>query len=257
MHTFFVFIFGAILGSFLNVCIYRLPRHKSIVRPPSYCPNCKRSIPWYDNIPVVSYIVLMGKCGKCRKRISFRYPFVEVATALLAVTLYHRYGFGGKFAVYSAFVSALMVSTFVDFEFGEIPDEITLGGLAAGLIASLAFPGLFGETAPLAALRASALGAVTGGGATLAMGLFGKLIFRKDAMGGGDVKLMAMIGSVLGWKLALLTFFIAPFFGAAVGITLKAAQGRETIPYGPYLSLAAFIAMFYGNDILRRIFGGM
>lgn len=257
MKAFFVFVAGAIIGSFLNVCIYRLPRHKSIINPPSHCPYCKRNIPWYDNVPIISYIVLMGKCGKCRKRISLRYPFVEIAAGAMAVILYLTFGPGVRFAAYSALVSALIVSTFVDFEFGEIPDEITLGGLAAGLAASVAFPSIMGEAGRLAALKASAMGAAAGGGAILLMGVAGKLVFRKEAMGGGDVKLMAMIGSVLGWKLAILTFFIAPFFGAGVGMMVRASQGRETIPYGPYLSLAAVVSLFYGNDILRLVFGGM
>lgn len=257
LDYFFVFVIGAIIGSFLNVVIYRLPRHQSIISPPSHCPRCKHHIAWYDNIPVISYIVLMGKCAKCRKRISLRYPAVELATALLALFLYIRFGVSVKLVAYMAMASGLLAATFIDFASGEIPDEITLGGLVAFLAASFTFPVIFDTTVRLEALRASGLGALAGGLSILIMALFGKLVFKKEAMGGGDLKLMAMVGSILGWKLALLTFFIAPFFGGAVGIMLKISEGRETIPYGPYLSLAAIISLFYGNAILRAIFGGL
>jgi leader peptidase (prepilin peptidase)/N-methyltransferase len=175
----------------------------------------------------------------------------------MILLLYITFGIQEKCFIYAVLVSALIVATFIDLRTGEIPDEITLGGLVLGLAISFAFPAIFDTASRVAALKLSAIGAIAGGGAILAMAIFGKLLFRKEAMGGGDVKLMAFIGSLLGWKLALLTFFIAPFFGALVGIPLKLMKGNETIPYGPYLSLGAVIAIFYGHTILRILFAGL
>jgi len=250
MEKIAVFIFGAIVGSFLNVCIYRLPKGKSIVTPASHCPKCNKAILWYDNVPVLSYLCLLGRCRSCKTPISPRYIIVEITTALLAVALFAAFGLSPKFAAYSILSAGLIVATFVDLEICEIPDEISLGGLVLGIIFMSAFPGALGETLWYKALIASVLGALAGGGSIYLMGFFGELVFKKEAMGGGDVKLMAMIGAFLGWKLALLTFFIAPLFGSTVGLILKAKDGREIIPYGPYLSLAAITSMFWGERIL-------
>ena len=253
MDKMLVFIFGSIIGSFLNVCIYRLPKARSIVFPASYCPNCKRPIYWYDNIPLLSYIVLGGRCRFCKAKISFRYFIVELLAATVLTLLFVFFGISPKFFAYSFLSAELIIATFVDFEISEIPDEISIGGVFAGLIVSFAFPGIFGLSSRPVALLASFLGALAGGGSIYLMGFLGELVFKKEAMGGGDVKLMAMIGSFLGWKMVLLTFFLAPLFGAAVGIVLKLKYGRETIPYGPYLSLAALVAIFFGEKILRLL----
>jgi leader peptidase (prepilin peptidase)/N-methyltransferase len=149
------------------------------------------------------------------------------------------------------------VATFADLETQEIPDEVSLGGLAAGLILSAAFPAVMDAYSWHAALIRSFLGAMAGAGSIYLMGFFGELVFRKEAMGGGDIKLMAMIGSFLGWKLALFAFFLAPVFGSAVGIVLKVRDGRDVIPYGPYLSLAAVAAIFWGDRVLRMLFYGL
>lgn len=252
-----VFVFGAIIGSFLNVCIYRLPKRESIVFPGSYCPYCKKPIRWHDNIPVLSYMMLLGRCGSCKSRISYRYPAVELITAFLIMFLYIVFGTQHRFFAYSIMVSALIVATFIDIDTGEIPDEITLGGAAAGLIIAFSFPAVFDTASRISALKSSALGLLAGGGSIFAMGAAGKLIFKREAMGGGDVKLMAMVGSFLGWKLALLVFFLSPFFGAASGLFARIRHGSDTIPYGPYLSLGAVTAVFYGNDIIRFLFAGL
>ena len=249
-----VFIFGAIVGSFLNVCIYRLPKGQSIVTPGSHCPKCNKPISWYDNIPVLSYLVLKGRCRSCKTPINPGYIIVEVITAALAVALFTAFGPGPKFTAYSILSAGLIVATFVDLEIREIPDEVSLGGLAAGLIFVSIFPGISGTALWYKAFLWSALGALAGGGSIYLMGFFGEMVFKKEAMGGGDVKLMAMIGAFLGWKLALLAFFIAPLFGSVVGLILKARDGRDVIPYGPYLSLAAVIAVFWGNNILGIFF---
>lgn len=257
LDKFVVFVFGAIIGSFINVCIYRMPRNKSIVFPASHCPRCKKSLHWYDNIPILSYMVLLGRCSFCGRRISIRYPIVEVLTAALLVALYVAFGVSAKFFTYSALVSALIVVTFIDIDFQEIPDSISLGGMVAGLALSAAVPAIFDTNLRGQAVISSLLGILAGGGSIYAMGVFGKLAFKKDAMGGGDVKLMAMIGSFIGWKLVLLTFFIAPVFGAVIGVILKMREGRETIAYAPYLSLAAIVSIFYGDNLIRLFLYGM
>lgn len=252
----FVFIIGSIAGSFLNVCIYRLPKNKSIVAPRSYCPNCKTSIRWHDNIPILSYLMLGGRCRACKARISFRYFLVEVLTASLILMLFMAFGLTAKFLAYSVLASGLIIATFVDFEIQEIPDEVTISGLLTALAFSVFSPSIFGETAALRGLFNSFLGGLVGAGSIYLMGILGEFIFKKEAMGGGDVKLMAMIGAFLGWELALLAFFIAPLFGAVVGMIMKIKRGSETIPYGPYLSLGAIIAVFWGERILRPLFYG-
>jgi len=256
MISTFVFILGAITGSFLNVCIYRLPKGRSIVFPGSHCPNCGAGISWFDNIPVLSYIVLLGKARCCKAGISFRYFIVEVLTGAAFLVTFMAFGLTAKFFAYLAFISGLIVATFVDFEIQEIPDEVSIGGLVLGLVLSVIFPSILNETSRAGGLINSFLGALAGGAMIYGMGMLGELAFKKEAMGGGDVKLLAMIGAFLGWKLTILTFFIAPLFGSVVGIILKIREGRDVIPYGPYLSLAAVFSMFFGDRLLRLLFYG-
>jgi len=252
-----VFIFGSIVGSFLNVCIYRLPKGRSVIVPGSHCPNCGAKIRWYDNVPILSYIFLGRKARCCKARISLRYFIVEVLTAVAFLTLFIFFGISAKFFAYLILASGLIIATFVDFEIQEIPDEVSIGGILAGLILSTAFPSILSESSRLNSFLNSFIGALAGGLTIYAVGVLGEFAFKKEAMGGGDVKLLTMIGSFLGWKLTLLTFFIAPFFGAIVGIILKIKEGRETIPYGPYLSIAAVVAMLWGDRILRLLLRGI
>lgn len=252
-----VFIFGLLIGSFLNVCIYRMPKSESIVFPASHCPACNKSIFWYDNIPVLSYLVLRGRCRFCKAPIGWRYPLVEILTALILTAFFLGFGLTAKFFAYSVMSCALVVSTFVDFEIQEIPDEISLGGLIVGLLFAFLLPSIMGSSLRLHALLRSFAGAIAGGGSIFLLGVFGKLAFKKEAMGGGDVKLMAMIGSFIGFKLVLLTFFMAPFLGVVPGVVLKVRNGSEIIPYGPFLSVAALISLFFGNKILGLLFGGL
>ncbi|MFC1576090.1 prepilin peptidase [Candidatus Omnitrophota bacterium] len=252
--AFVIFIFGLIAGSFMNVCIYRIPKKESIVTPPSHCPSCGKVIPWFDNIPLVSFIVLMGKCRFCKTKISLRYPLVELISGAVAAVLFLYFGFTGKFFIMWYLSAALIVISFIDIKIQEIPDEITLSGIILGLLLAVLYPAFLGKTARLPALLDSFLGVIAGGGSIYILGFLGEFVFKKEAMGGGDVKLLAMIGAFLGWKLAIFTFFLAPFFGAVVGITLKIKEGREIIPYGPYLSLAALVAMLWGNEIIDALF---
>lgn len=246
----FIFCLGATVGSFLNVCIYRMPRKESIIRPGSHCPHCKHKIAWYDNIPFLSYIALKGHCRYCGGRISFRYFVVELLTASLILFLSYHFGLSLLFWIYAVLCSSLIVVSFIDIDIQEIPDEISLSGILVGLVLSVIFPQLQGEASHRLALFNSFLGVLAGGGAIYITGLIGNAIFRKESMGGGDVKLMAMIGAFIGWKLVLVAFLIAPFFGAVVGIVLKIKEGKSLIPYGPFLSLASLISIIWGEKII-------
>lgn len=256
-----VFVLGLVTGSLLNVCIYRMPRKKSIITPRSHCPRCGKTIGWFDNIPLLSYIGLRGKCRFCKEKISPLYFTVELLTGLVFLSFFNHFGLSAVFVVYTALACALIVATFIDFKIREIPDEITIPGMILGLILSFAFPQLMGKDVRFAAFIDSFVGLLTGGASIYLLSMFGTVVFRKklkelgeeSAMGGGDVKLLAMIGAYLGWKLALLVFFLAPFFGSIVGIVLKIKNDTHIIPYGPYLSLAAIIAILWGNKILSWI----
>ena len=249
----FVFIVGSIVGSFLNVCIYRLPKEESVIFPRSYCPHCKKGIRWYDNVPFLSYIFLRGRCRFCHERISLQYFIVEGMTASSFLFLYRHFGLSGHFFIYTAWFGALIAASFIDLKHQIIPDEISLGGLVAGLLASFLYPPLHHVLSPWLSLWHAVLGASAGGGSIYLIGLLGNFIFKKESMGGGDVKLLAMVGSILGWKMALVAFFVAPFFGSVVGIVLKIRKGAEIIPYGPFLSLGSMVALFWGNHILAYL----
>ncbi len=207
-----ILIFGAIIGSFLNVCIYRIPRNESIVCPGSRCVSCKKPIPWYDNIPLLSYLMLRGRCRVCHEKISFRYFAVELIGALSFLILYINFSLNYIFWIYSLVTFSLIVVTFIDLEFQIIPDRISLVGIFAGIILSIIFPGLQNAFTWQRAFVNSVIGALTGGGLIYLTGVLGQLSFKKESMGGGDVKLMAMLGAFLGWKMAVLIFFLAPFF---------------------------------------------
>lgn len=262
----FVFISGSLVGSFLNVCIYRMPLGQSIVKPRSYCPHCKKTIPWYNNIPFISYLILKGKCRFCKQRIRFRYLLVEFITASIFLIFYLREGLSFYFMFYVLFVCLLIIATFVDIAHRIIPDEVSLGGMAVGFILSatrtVGFSPLSFNHWPIVD---SLLGIIVGGSVIYFTGKAFDLIYFKllkkgpidgetESMGGGDVKLLAMIGAFMGWKIALLTFFLAPFPGVIVGVINLLIRKQHTVPYGPFLSLAAFINLLWADAILRFIF---
>ena len=247
---FFVFILGLVIGSFLNVCIYRLPKGIFLKQKFSFCPHCKRKIKWFDNIPLISYVLLRGHCRYCGQRISFIYPLVELITGLSFLSLFIYFGVTPFFFIYFFLICALIVATFTDFKEQIVPDEVTLGGLALGLLISFIYPTLHEVGSHWIGLFNSFLGALVGAGALYLTGVFGNIVFRKESMGGGDVKLLAMVGAFLGWKMVLLTFFISPFFGAIAGIMLKLKKKAETIPYAPFLSLGSVISLIWGKEIL-------
>ena len=250
---FLLFLFGTIVGSFLNVCVCRLPKEESIVWPGSHCPHCNQLIHWYDNIPLLSFLLLRGKCRFCHKKISWRYPLIEFIAGLIPVWVVSQKGFGWEAVIFAILFWGLIIVTSVDFEHQIIPDEISIGGLILAVLASLLYPSIHGVQEWFQGGRSALLGAVAGAGSIYAMGEVGRLIFRKEAMGMGDVKLMGMLGALLGWKQVLLIFFIAPFFGAVVGLAVKYLQKTDIIPYGPFLSLAAFVVVFWGDSILRYL----
>lgn len=246
----------------MNVCIYRMPRSESLVSPSSRCVHCGAAIKWYENVPLLSYLFLRGRCSSCKKPISVRYFIVELLTSVLFLSLYVKFGLTLNLLFYLIMVCGLIIATFIDFEHQLIPDTVSFGGLAIGLAASITHPMLFHTISRKVAFLNSLTGAVIGAFTIYVVGAVGKIMFRKklsqinedSAMGFGDVKFLAMIGAFLGWQKVLLVFFLAPFFGAAVGLIAKIKYKMEIIPYGPYLSLAAIIAILWGEEILGRLF---
>ncbi len=336
------FVFGAVVGSFLNVCVHRMPRAQSVVRPPSHCPKCKQPIRWFDNIPILSYLLLRGRCRQCGARISPRYATVELATGLLFLAVWLKFT-GWLVPIYWLFIAGLIVATFIDFEHYIIPDEITLGGCVAGLALATLHPPLVGESVWYRGLLWSLVGLLVGGLTVWAIVEVGKWIFGRkkvplepgttitiadrkltvldevvkwdelfmrqsdrirfraatlvvgdksyqdvevaisethldvggekleltasgpirgttdllilpqEAMGFGDVKLMAAIGAFLGWKPALFTLMVSSLLGSVVGlalIVLRLREMRGRIPYGPYIAAAAVLWVFYGHDLV-------
>jgi len=245
----FAFLIGAVVGSFLNVCIYRMPRQLSIVFPSSRCPSCQSPIRVRDNIPVLSFLLLGGKCRDCGAGISFRYPAVELLNGLLYVAVLWRYGFGWETLIYCALVSSLIVITGIDLEFQIIPDRITLPGIVVGLVAgSLLLPDPFARSLPLG-LKASVIGFLAGGGFYYLIA-----VLSRGGMGGGDIKMMAMVGGMMGWKAVFLTTFIGSLAGSFVGIFLMIIKGKgrkAKIPFGPFLALGTLISLFFGQELLQ------
>ena len=243
----FVFLLGSIIGSFLNVCIYRVPRKLSIVVPSSRCPSCNNSIKPWDNIPIFSYFFLGGRCRVCKSKISLIYPLVESLNAVMYVFILWRFGFALHTPLYFIFCSTLIVISFIDLEFQIIPDKITLPGIPIGIIVgSFLFPDPFMRYTILG-LKASLIGFVVGGGVFYALALV-----SRGGMGGGDIKMMAMVGALMGWKAVLLISFIGSFIGGVFGIFLMIfkGKGRKTkIPFGPFLALGSLITLFYGEEI--------
>jgi len=263
--TIIVFIFGSIVGSFLNVCIHRMPKGESVVWPRSHCPKCLKRIPGYDNIPFLSFILLGGRCRFCKEKISWRYPLVELLTALLMVALFNRFGLSYNFFLFMVMLWGLIIATFVDIPHRIIPDEVSVGGLIIGFImVSIAGFNFAPFKFTFIPMLRSLLGIIAGGGIIYLTGAAFDLVYFKllkrpaiggetESMGGGDVKLLAMIGAFMGWKMALLTFFLAPFLGIVFGIVSLITKKDHTIPYGPFLSIAALLSLFWGNRIIQLI----
>jgi leader peptidase (prepilin peptidase)/N-methyltransferase len=235
---------GLAVGSFLNVCIHRLPRGSSIVNPPSSCPNCGYMLRWYDNVPVVSYAWLRGRCRSCRAPISIRYPIVEIVTMLVFLLHLYVFGWSALMAVRLVFACALIVLFAIDLEHHLLPNVITLPGIAVGLIFSIIVP---------PGIRDALLGALLGGGV---LWLIGEAYFRysgQQGMGGGDVKMLAMIGAFLGWKLVLVTLVMSSVAGSLIGMLVIASRRggmKYALPYGTFLALGGLVASVAGGKIV-------
>jgi leader peptidase (prepilin peptidase)/N-methyltransferase len=235
---------GAAVGSFLNVCIYRLPRDLSIVWPASACASCRRELSWFENIPILSYLVLRGRCRTCREPISIRYPIVEAITAVMVATAWWYYGPGTLLASRLLLGCALIVLFAIDLEHQLLPNVITLPGIVVGFVFSLvAEPGWL----------ASALGILLGGGGLYAVAAGYFLVRREDGLGMGDVKMLAMVGAFIGWKLTLLTLLLASFSGSVIGVLLIAFRGGDmkyALPFGTFLAVGAGLAATVGTSLL-------
>jgi leader peptidase (prepilin peptidase)/N-methyltransferase len=241
----FSFLFGLALGSFLNVCIHRIPLKKSIVYPPSSCPRCGKKIRAYDNIPVISYIFLLGRCRYCKAPISLRYPAVEIITGLLSTALFVRYGFHHKYFIYLAFSASLVIISFIDLQHKIIPDIISLPGIIIGLALSVIFHQI--------SWLESMIGVLGGGGSLFLVAFVFEKLTGREGMGGGDVKLLAMIGAWMGWRALPFIILISSLTGAVIGggSLLLASRGLRTkIPFGPFLALGALIYLFFGRELV-------
>ena len=264
-----VFGLGLVIGSFLNVCIYRIPEGLSLLWPASKCVNCSKRVVWYDNIPVLSYLFLKGKCRHCQHKISALYPITEIITGIVFLSLFHsvlmvKGDLICAYIFYLIFCCLLIIGSIVDLKLYIIPNEITYTGLILAPIAGLlcvgsrnlnSAQGYFDNSVNqwMASLQTTMIGVFVAGGMIYLCGVIGKLVFRKDAMGFGDVKLMGVIGGFIGWKLAVATFFLAPFFGLLFGIPRLISKRGKMIPYGPFLSLAAFICLLFQDVTLGII----
>jgi leader peptidase (prepilin peptidase)/N-methyltransferase len=261
----FAFLFGAIVGSFLNVCIFRIPLGTSLISPSSRCPQCNIPIKAYDNIPILSYFLLGGRCGSCKAPISARYPLVETMMALFSGFLILKFGLSSSFFIYFILISSLVVVSFIDLDHRIIPDTISLPGIILGLLASFLKPTGHNDFLVRFVFRAvkgainmatldSLLGVFIGGGLLYAVAVLFYWVTKKEGMGGGDIKLLAMIGAFLGWSSTVFTILISSLIGSIVGVVLMLAtraDSKYAIPFGPFLSMGAVIYLFFGREIIR------
>jgi leader peptidase (prepilin peptidase)/N-methyltransferase len=246
IYFIYSFIFGAMVGSFLNVVIFRLPNEgESVIFPASHCPKCGTRLHWFENIPILSWLALRGKCRTCNAPISVQYPVVEMAMALLSGALYRNLGPTFVAVYYFLFVAALLVIIFIDLHHQIIPDVISLPGIVIGFIGSF--------FNPLVTWQQAGLGVLIGGGILYAVAAGYVLLTGKDGMGGGDIKLLAMIGAFLGWQSLLYVVFASSLVGSVIGglsLLLQKKSSQTRIPFGPFLSLAALSWLFFQDGIL-------
>ncbi|MEM7392248.1 MAG: prepilin peptidase [Verrucomicrobiota bacterium] len=249
----FVVLFGGCVGSFLNVCIYRIPEEGlSIIRPRSYCPQCGKPLAIHHNIPLIGWFLLRGTCRFCKEPIAKRYPLVEWLTAFLFFGVWFKYGMTPLTPIFFLFMGGLIVGTFIDIDHLILPDRITWGGALVGIVISAFVPALHKADTLGGGLSASVIGATVGFGLLGLIMLLGELIMKKEAMGFGDVKLMAAIGAFLGWQSILFTILISSLVGSVFGISMVYIKGKDwdaRIPFGPYLAAAAIIWVLGGESL--------
>ncbi|ATW23992.1 prepilin peptidase [Candidatus Formimonas warabiya] len=240
MEFFILFIFGLIIGSFLNVCISRIPRGESIVFPPSRCEACGTNLKPFDLVPVASFLLLRGKCRYCGCRLSWRYPGIEVLTGVLFILLYQNFGVAKNLIPALFLISLLIIVSFIDMDHYRIPDLLIIFGLGTGIVFQILIPSIrFSD---------SLLGLIVGGGI-----LFTLALVSRGGMGGGDIKLGGLIGFFLGWRFILLSLFLAALLASIIGLALmlvKKKSRKDPIPFGPFLSLGAIISVLWGNDLI-------
>ncbi len=254
------FVIGAMIGSFLNVCVYRMPRDQSVVKPRSMCPKCEQPIAWYDNFPVISWLLLGAKCRNCSQPISWQYPLVEAITGTLFFFIYWRFGLVLATPIYMLLAASLVLVTFIDLTDWTIPNEVTIPGVFIGVgcaVIGMVYPqsGLL-LSVPLNAI----IGLFLGGGILYSLDKISLLLLKKRGMGFGDVKLMAMLGAFFGWKAAILNIVLAAFLGSIIGIILivlakrgggdKNSEGHY-LPFGPYIAVGGLIVMFFGDSMIN------
>ena len=250
----FAFVVGACIGSFLNVCVYRIPLNRSVVSPGSHCSACGAPIAWYNNLPIISWLVLRGRAACCGTRIDLRYWLVEVGMAFLFLAVWLKYGLTDPIAaiIYAIFISGLTVACLIDLDHYIIPDRFSLGGCVAGFVACAIHPSLMGQKTPLQGFSWSLTGAIAGALFLLGIAWVGTMLFKKEAMGMGDVKLLAALCSFLGIMSASWILPLSAIIGSALGLALiawqKGAWGTR-IPYGPFLGMAAILWLFGGSDL--------
>ncbi len=247
--NFFAFIFGAAIGSFLNVCIFRIPAEESIVKPLSQCPRCHHPIRIYDNIPIISFILLRGRCRDCGEKISWQYPLVELITAILALLLFMKFGLTLNFLVFFVFTAVLIVISFIDLEHQIIPDILSLPGIPIFFLAAI-----FIVKVPW---LEAVIGLLIGGGVLFCIAIIYEWITKREGMGGGDIKLLAMIGGFLGWKSLIFVLLFSSFAGAIVGIAAMISKKQDmkyAVPFGPFLSAAAIAYLFWGDAFMRFLY---
>jgi leader peptidase (prepilin peptidase)/N-methyltransferase len=241
-----IVVFGLVWGSFLNVVIYRLPRGFSIVRPPSSCPHCGKQIRAYENIPILSYLFLRGKCGNCKAKISLTYPLVEALTPFCFLLVHMQYSLRPHFFACCLFASAMIVLGFIDYYHQILPDEVTLPSMVLALIYTFFRDDL--------SLVQALLGAGVGAGFLLFVYGVYYIVRKKEGLGLGDVTMMLLVGAFLGWKQTLLTLILASFGGAVVGILFiifKKKDLQHALPFGTFLAPAAFVALLFGQTIIH------
>ncbi len=245
MLVFAVFVLGALVGSFLNVCIHRLPSGESIVFPASHCPHCQAAIAPYDNVPVLSYLILRGRCRNCATPIALRYPVVEMLGGLAAVGAVLHAGLTAMALIDFAFLAALIVVTFIDIDHQIIPNEISLPGIGVGFAAAV----LLGQPQWLDSL----LGIVLGGGILWIVAASYAFVTKREGMGGGDIKLLAMIGAFVGWRGVLVTVLLGSLVGSIIGMgimLMRRDDAKMAIPFGPFLAAGAVCALFWSEPII-------
>jgi leader peptidase (prepilin peptidase)/N-methyltransferase len=252
VYCFLSFIFGLIVGSFLNVCIYRIPREESVIYPPSHCPNCGERIKPYDNIPVLSYLILRGRCRNCGARISLRYPIVELLTGVLTSFVFCKFGFSFDTLYYLLFVYYLIVVSFIDLDTIEIPVKLSYFALIFGIFLSF--------LSKNQSFKDAVFGASFGAGVILFIIETYYVVTGREGMGYGDANIMAVIGAFLGWENVLVTLFVASFVGALTGIVLMVFKGKNRefpIPFGPFLAVGALFSLFFGKAAIEWYLGGL